>query len=285
MGKSSADRMKEYEKKLAEDAIPTTTISGFGRFSIPGLGEGQIAGTSRISPEEINVSGSSQLPGGIRVVSVTTSGSSTIRGDLEASRMKFSGSTIINGALVFGHLEGSGSLIAGEGARGDSMRVSGSCKIDGDVELEEGLIVHGSLSTKGNVVSKGSMELDGSFDVDGKIEAETFEARLSRYRSRVDEGIKADTIDIRKGSRFDRLPRFAARLLGMGRGEGELVTTDIHGRDEVYLENVTCDNVTGGKVTIDEGCEIRGTVRYTESVEVHPDARLENTPQQTPAEG
>lgn len=279
MGKSSAERMKEYERRLAEDAIPTTTISGFGRFSIPGLGEGHVAGTGRISPDEINVSGSSQLPGGIRVGSVTTSGSSTIRGDLEASRIKFSGSTIVNGALVFGQLEGSGSLRTGGGTRGNSMRVSGSCKIDGSVELEEGLIAFGSLSVKGNVVSKGSADLDGSFDIGGKIEAETLEARLSRYRSHVHEGIKADTIDIRKGSKFDRLPRFAARLLGRGRSEGELVTTDIRGRTEVYLDNVTCDNVTGEDVTLGERCEVRGRVRYKRSVEVHPEALVYNPPE------
>jgi len=285
MGKSSAERMKEYERRLAEDAIPTTTISGSGVFNIPGLGEGRVSGTGHISPEEIKVSGSSQLPGGIIVGSITTSGSSTIRGDLEASRMRFSGSTTIHGALVFSHLEGSGSLRTGGGVRGDSMRVSGSCNIDGDVELEERLIVSGSLSAKGNVMSKGSVELDGSFDIEGRLDAEILKARLSRFRSHVDGKIKAETIDIRKGSRYDRISSFAARLLGRGRGEGELVTTEIHGRDEVYLENVTCDNVTGGKVTIGVGCEIRGTVRYTQSVEVHPDARLQNEPQQAPPEG
>lgn len=282
MGKSGAERMKEYERRLAEDAIPTTTISGSGSFSIPGLGEGRVSGRGSISPEEIKVSGSSQLPGGIRVGSITTSGSSTIRGDLEASRMRFSGSTTIHGALMFDHLEGSGSLRTGGGARGESMHVSGSCNIDGGVELDERLVSAGSFSVKGNLVSKGSVEFDGSLDIEGKIEAESLEVRLSRHRSHVDEGIKADDVDIRKGSRYDRIPSFLARVVGKRRGEGELVTTDIQGRAEVYLENVKCDNVAGGKVTIGEGCEIRGTVRYTESVEINPNARLENKPQQAP---
>ncbi len=281
MRKDSASRMKEYERRLAEDAMPTTIISGFGRFSIPDLGEGHVAGMGRISPEEINVNGSSQLPGGIRVGNITTSGSSTIRGDLEASRMKFSGSTTIRGALVFDRLEGSGSIRTGGGARGDSMRVSGSCNIDGVVELEEGLIASGSFSTKGDVVSKGSVELDGSFDIEGKLEAETLEARLSRSRSRVDGGVKAGYIDIRKGSKYNRIPSFAARLLKRGRGEGELVTTNIHGRTEVNLENVSCDDVTGRKVTIGEGCEIRGTVRYIESIEVHPEAIVRKAPEKS----
>lgn len=282
MGNSGAERMKEYERRLAEDAIPTTSISGSGSFSIPGLGEGRVSGTGRISPEEIKTSGSSQLPGGIIVGSITTSGSSTIRGDLEASRMRFSGSTTIYGALVFDHLDGSGSLRIGGGARGDSMQVSGSCNIDGGVQLKERLSTAGSFSVKGNLVSKGSAELDGSIDIEGKIEAESLEVRLNHHRSHVDEGIIADDVDIRKGSRYDRIPSFLAWAVGKRRGEGHLVTTDIQGMTEVYLENVRCDNVTGGKVTIGEGCEIRDTVRYAESVEVHPNAKLENEPQQAP---
>ena len=96
-------------------------------------------------------------------------------------------------------------------------------------------------------------------------------------------GIEAEVVDIRKdeprnlGSRLERLfNRWE---------EGDLRTTDIEGAESVYLENVTCDNVTGGRVTIGEGCRIRGSVTYMESIEVHPDARLENPPQQAQPEG
>jgi len=68
-------------------------------------------------------------------------------------------------------------------------------------------------------------------------------------------------------------------IFGRRLSEGELSTTDIVGREKVYLENVHCDNVTGRDVTIGEGCEVRGKVRYSGTVEVHPTAKVKNPPE------
>lgn len=279
MGKGGKERMEEYEKRLGSVAIPTTSISGSGRFSIPGLGDGRVSGVGHISPDMIKVSGSSELPGGIKVGSLTGSGSTTVRGDLEAGAMNFSGSATIHGALFFGQLRGSGSIRADGAARGDSMHVSGSCKIGGGIDLDGILVASGSLETRGDVIAKESIELDGVFEVDGRLKTKTLDASLSHDRSRVGEGIEAERVDIRKGGRFERIPRLAARIFGRGDREGDLYTTDITGKADVYLENVICDNVVGGKVTIGEGCEVKGTVRYTETVEIHPDARVQNPPE------
>jgi hypothetical protein len=279
MGKGGKERMEEYEKRLGPVAIPTTSISGSGRFSIPGLGDGRVSGVGHISPDKIKVSGSSELPGGIKVGSLTVSGSTMVRGDLEAGAMNFSGSATIHGALIFGQLRGSGSIRADGDARGGSMHVSGSCKIGGGIDLEGILVASGSLETRGDVAAKESVELDGVFEVDGKLKTKTLDASLSYDRSRVGEGIEAERVDIRKGGGFERIPRLAARIFGWGDREGDLYTTDITGKANVYLENVICDNVVGGKVTIGEGCEVKGTVRYTETVEIHPDARVQNPPE------
>lgn len=279
MGKSGQERMKEYKRKLGPAAIPTTSVSGFGRFSIPGLGEGWAAGRAHISPEEVKVSGSGRLPGGIKVGRVDTSGTMTVQGEIEAETMEFSGSTTIQGALSFGYLKGSGSLRAEGPARGGTMHISGSCKIRGEIIVAETLASSGSLEAKGDVFAKESAELDGVFEVEGKLKTRRLEASLSRDRSRVEKGIEADYIDIRKGGWHERVPRFAARLFGLDDREGDLYTTVIAGGSEVHLENVICDNVSGEKVTIGEGCDIRGTVRYAETIEVHPKARVQNPPE------
>jgi cytoskeletal protein CcmA (bactofilin family) len=279
MGESGPERMKEYEKRLGSAEIPTTHISGFGRFSIPGLGEGQISGSGHISPEEIKVSGSSRLPGGLKVGSIITSGTTTIGGDIEADSINFSGSTTIHGSLTFGRLKGSGSLRAEGPAKGGAMHVSGSCKIGGEIVIEDAFVSSGSLEASGDVVAEGSAELDGVFEVDGKLKTRRLEASLSRDRSRVERGIEANYVDIRKGGRYERVPRFAARLFGLDDREGNLYTTVIIGGSEVHLENVICDEVSGAKVMIGEGCDIRGTVRYAEAIEVHPEARVRNPPE------
>ena len=122
------------------------------------------------------------------------------------------------------------------------------------------------------------------FNIGGRLTTRTLNAWLSRDRSYVEDGIEAEVVDIRKDEPRDLGSRLE-RLFNRWEEEGDLRTTDIKGAESVYLENVTCDNVTGGRVTIGEGCRIRGSVTYTESVEVHPDARLENPPQQAQPEG
>ena len=238
----------------------------------------RISGSGHISSEEIRVSGSGHLPGGIRVGRVRSSGSVTIGGDIEAEEMHFSGSASIMGNVRAASLTASGSFSADGGATGGSMRFSGSSKIGDGVQLEDSLIAYGSLTVRGDVEAQNLVELDGSFDIDGKLATRTFKAELSRSRSHIKNGIQADHVDVRKGRGTDAV-LFGLPIFGRGSREGYLVTTDIVAREEVYLENVRCDSVTGGDVTIGEGCEVRGRVRYSGTVEVNPTAKVQGHPE------
>jgi cytoskeletal protein CcmA (bactofilin family) len=279
MSKSGEEKMREYEKKLRDLTILTTSISGSGRVSVPGIGELHISGSGHVSPEEIRVSGSGHIPGGFRVGRIRSSGSFTIGGDIEADEMNFSGSASVMGNVYAKGLTASGSFKAEGGAVGESMRFSGSCRFGGDVQLEDSLTVHGSLTVSGDVTARNLAELDGSFDIAGKLTTSTFKAELSYSRSHVEKGIQADFVDVRKRSGAEGLVLFGFPIFGRRFREGELSTTDIVGREKVYLENVYCDNVTGRDVVIGEGCEVRGRIRYSGTVEVHPKARIMNAPE------
>jgi len=174
-----------------KESIPFIKLSGSSRFTIPGLGEGRVSGSGRISPEEINVSGSSTMPGGMKVGLVEASGSSTFKGDIEADRMDLSGSASIEGSARFKRLTKSGSLRIGGDAVGGSMDVSGSTHVEGSVNLGEKLRASGSLEVGEDVVVGDLVELDGSFRVGGRIKAKTLDAWLSREMSRVEGGIEA----------------------------------------------------------------------------------------------
>ena len=50
--------------------------------------------------------------------------------------------------------------------------------------------------------------------------------------------------------------------------------------ENVYLEFVECDNVTGNKVTIGPGVWVKGKVQYKDEVQVHPKTRMESEPEQ-----
>lgn len=269
--------MRDYEKEFKDAKIHATHVNGTGKINIPGIGDARISGSGHISSEEIRISGSGRLPGGINVGLVRCAGSVSIDGDIEAEEMRLSGSTSIAGAVHATRLTASGSLGVGSRATGGSMRVSGSCKIGKEIQLEESLIANGSLVVQGNLDVQKRVELDGSFEIDGRLTTGTFTSELSHSRSYIRGGIQADSLDIRKGEAED-FPFGLSIFKGRSR-EGELFTTDIEAREEVYLENVHCDNVTGKNVTIGEGCEIKGRIMYSETIEVHPSARVGSPPE------
>lgn len=103
--------------------------------------------------------------------------------------------------------------------------------------------------------------------VEGRVQAKSFEARLSRDESYIRDGITSNYINILR-SHED------------WRNMGSLVTTDLTG-DEITLENVQCENVRGKKVTIKKGCYIKGTVQYSDTIQVDPASSLHSEPTKT----
>jgi cytoskeletal protein CcmA (bactofilin family) len=277
---SGEERMSEYEKKLRETAIPTTHVSGSGRVHIEGIGDIRISGSGYVSPEEIKISGSGSLPGGIKSGRIGCSGSVLIEGDAEAEEMRFSGSGSIAGNAKAKVLSASGSLSIGGEVKGSSMKVAGSVKVGNRIELEDTLQVHGSLKVLEDVKAKNIVEIYGRFDVSGKIVAESFEAELNRLESHVRNGIEASNVNIKKKG-VEGLVLFGIPIIGRIVRDGKLYTTDIVAKERVYLENVCCDNVSGKDVTIGEGCIIKGTVKYSDAISVHPTAKLSNPPKKS----
>jgi cytoskeletal protein CcmA (bactofilin family) len=279
MSKSGEEKMREYEKRLRETTISTTRVSGSGKVNIPGMGEMRISGSGYVSPEEIRISGSGYLPGGIKVERIKCSGSVSIGGDIESVEAQFSGSASVAGSVNAKHLSASGSFRAEGHAKGESMRFSGSCRIRNEIKLEDSLIAHGSLTVLGNVTAQKLVELSGCFDIDGKLTTSTFKAELSRSTSHIKNGIQADYVDVRKREKVEGFVLFGIPIFGKRFREGKLSTTDIVGKEQVYLENVSCNNLTGKDITIGEGCEIKGKIRYSGTIEIHPTAKLSNTPE------
>ena len=245
--------------------IPTSKISGSGRLTVPGHGIFKISGSGRISPELIKTSGSSKIPGGLKVGEVKVSGSSTIEGDIETEYMIISGSSKVEGDLTCVDLEKSGSLRIDGNLKCRTAQMSGSTKIGGTTSIERELKNSGSIKFGNDVHSDGHIRLSGGFEVHGKLSAKSFEARIGRKESFIHSGIEADYIEVREHREN-------------WRGEGVLIATDIVG-DEVILEYVECDNVTGNKVTILPGCRIKGKIKYRESVNVDPKTRMDSEPE------
>ncbi len=277
---SGEEKMREYEKRLIETAIPTTRVSGSGKVHIEGIGDIRISGSGFVSPEEIKISGSGSLPGGIKVGRISCSGSVSIEGSAEAEEMSFSGSASVAGDAKAKSLSASGSFSADGEVKGSLMKTAGSCKIGRGIELEDVLRAHGSLKVLGDVKAKNMVEIHGRFDVNGKIITSDFEAELSKSESHVRNGIEAINVSVKKRG-VEGLVLFGIPIFGRILRDGKLYTTDIVAEGKVYLENVSCNNVYGKDVTIGEGCTVKGKVKYSESISVHPKAKVANPPEKS----
>jgi cytoskeletal protein CcmA (bactofilin family) len=278
---SGSKKMMEYEKRLRETGIPTTRVRGSGKVHIEGMGDVRISGSGFVSPEEIRISGSGSLPGGLKTGRISCSGSVSIDGSAETEEMRFAGSASVAGDIKVKRLSASGSLSVGGDVKGDLVKVAGSCRINGQAELEDTLHVHGSFKVSGDVKAKNMVELHGRFDVNGKIVTRNFEAELrSRLESHVRNGVEAVNVSVEK-RRVEDITFFGIPIFGRVFRKGKLYTTDIVAEERVYLENVCCDNVYGGEVIIGEGCVIKGKVEYSESISLHPESKLANPPEKS----
>jgi cytoskeletal protein CcmA (bactofilin family) len=251
--------------KMEYSRIPTIRIAGSGKATIPGFGDIKISGSGHISPEKITASGSSHLPGGLIVGSLKTSGSTKIEGDIEAETVRISGSAQIDGDLTCEELKKSGSLRIEKSLKTKYGKVSGSTNIKGDTFIERELESSGAISVGGNLTSEERILYSGVMNVDGYVKAKSFEARLGSHKSQVRDGIEADYINIQR-SHDD------------WRNRGYLITKDISGED-ILLENVECENLTGKNIRILQGCKISGKIKYSDSLTVDPDSYLENEPE------
>jgi len=280
---SGKEKMKKYEEALKKTAIPTTRVNGSGKVDIKGIGRVHISGSGFLSPEEIRISGSGHLPGGIKVGKLGCSGSVAVDGDIEAEEMRFSGSASIAGNLKAKSLSASGSISIGGKTRGSMMRFSGSCKMLGGVELEDTLQAHGAIRVYGDVKAQRRVELHGRFIIDGKIITKDFEAELARRESRVRNGIEAVNVEIRKRG-VEGLVIFGIPFFGFISRRGFLTTSSIKAKERVFIENVSCNDVYGKDVFIGEGCTIKGKVLYSREVSVHPKAKLASPPEKIEGE-
>ncbi|MDH7563479.1 MAG: hypothetical protein QHH24_01145 [Candidatus Bathyarchaeota archaeon] len=275
---SGEEKFEQYEKKLAETvAIPTTRISGSGKVHIKGIGEVAVAGAGYISPEEIKISGSGRLPGGLKVKKISCAGSIGVEGNIEAEDLSLSGSTSIAGNVKAVKLAAAGSLSINGGINANFAEFAGSCKIGSKVEVDDVLRASGFLKVSGDVTARNLADFHGAFDIDGRVSTGRFEAKLSRNVSHVKGGIKAGNVTVKKRGR-EGIVIFGISLLTWFSREGRLHTTNIESEGSVYLERVTCDSVLGRSVSIGEDCTVKGEVRYWDAVTVHSTAKLAFSP-------
>ncbi len=234
----------------------------------------------------MNISGSGALPGGVYDDSIHISGSGKITGNASCTEFHCSGSGRIEGDLMCqndfrcsGACKVMGALLA------DSVTISGSCACESTVTVKHAMMVSGAFRS-GSVVA-GEFRSSGAATVNGDISADLIK---SSGRIVCNGLMNGDSIDIRFGgdSSADSVGGSSIQIQP-GNSAGGFIRTvvrklfdkeagcfkvagSIEG-DEIYLEGVTAETVTGRVVTIGPGCSI-GKVFYNEAADISPDANV-----------
>jgi cytoskeletal protein CcmA (bactofilin family) len=277
---SGDEKMEAYEKKLRETtSIPTQQISGSGKVHIEGIGEVHIAGSGFVSPEEIRISGTGSLPGGLKVQKIRGAGAVSIEGDVEAEDIDLSGEASVKGNIITKTLTASGSLVVHEHVKGDLVKSAGACSVGKGIDLKDALRACGSLRVLGDVKATNVVSLNGKFDIEGKVTTKDFEANLSRSESHVSEGVQAVNVDVKKRSAEGMVILGIPILRRLFPHEGRLHTTDIVAKETVGIENVSCESVQGRDVAIGKGCIVTRKVQYSNSISVHPSTKIAIQPE------
>jgi len=167
------------------------------------------------------------------------------------------------------------------------MSVSGAARIGGDARVKE-LKCSGTFRAQQNIIAE-YVKVSGHIHVGGNLEAEIFKASGGFT---IEGLLAADKVEVRLGGRCHaaeiggekiEILRGGFRERGIlldglvrmfsGGGMAELKAGSIEG-DDIELEDTTADAVRGKRVKIGPGCHI-ASVEYTETLDVHPSAKVD----------
>jgi cytoskeletal protein CcmA (bactofilin family) len=239
------------DKRNSASISGAGTIGGGIYNSISISGAGKV--TSDLTAETIRISGAGKIQGRTEATNITASGSAVFSQDVVSEEMKVSGSARVDGQVNVKELKCSGTFRAGKGIRSEYIKVSGNLRTEGDVEAE-------------------IFKATGGFRIGGLLSADRVEIRLGG-RCEVSE-IGGERIEVIGGGWKDKGIILDGLIkLFTGGGAAALHTSQIEG-DEIRIEDTTADTVRGKKIEIGAGCHI-GLVEYSDSLKVHPEAKVE----------
>jgi len=238
----SAKVFSSEEREALLEKRPSASITGAGE-----IGPGDYG--------RVRILGAGDVTGDVRAEKLRVYGEGTLRGDLTAANVK-----------VIGALKIPRDLKAGK------LTAIGTCEVGGRI-LAEDFRVLGALEGSGGVEA-GSFLARGVVTVRGLLSGDTVEIHMgSGSRSCVGE-IGGGRVEVWQFSFGKRSP--LAKALGWLSSrvsKSYLRATSIEA-DDITLENTCAKVVRGKRVEIRSGCTI-DEVEYSESLMVHPKARVE----------
>ena len=234
-----------------------------------------ISGSGRVVSGEydkIRISGSGSLQGFVRCGSFHASGS--CRGEEIECREEFqvSGSSSFDKSVRAGSFGVSGAAsFGGDMIVKTKLKCSGAVKCEGSIKCGT-LVVSGKASVRGDVEAE-TVEVSGRLNCGGLLNAEEI---TIRYDVGMEIGsIGGSKIVIYQEGRKRKHIRLPLLSSFVGAGGTVRVGSSIEG-DEIALEGVKAQRVSGRVVAIGKDCEI-DLVQYSEQIEIAPEAKVGKT--------
>ena len=235
--------------------------------------------------DDVKISGSAKIEGSIRCRSFSCAGAAKGEGDLRCLEdFRSSGSTHVTGEVSAQNAEVSGSLKCGALAAEKEVKLFGGTHIEGklsggDIRASGGLKVGGGIEAESfrfQTSMAGPVSAGGSLNCQGLLNAETVNIILGLEKHSVN-AIGGGSVKVEErpeGGMFGVFGRPGPFAFPWGKPQvGCLTVSESIEADQVDIVNTVCPTVSGRKVKIGRGCRI-DLVRYSESIEVDPDAQV-----------
>ena len=233
-------------------------ISGSGSIASGEYKEVHISGSGRMTGlvrcDNLHVSGSARGENIECAGKISVSGSSKFSGNVSAQKASVSGAFAVGGNISAEKISCSGTIECGGNIRCGTLLVAGKANVSKDVEAEK-------------------VDVDGILNCEGLVNAE--EITIKYHSSGMEIGsIGGSNIVICRsqnvGRSIIRLPLFSS-LANSAAGSVKIKTA-IEG-DNIAIEGVSAERVSGRVVAIGENCKI-DLVQYSEKVEISPNAKV-----------
>lgn len=235
--------------------------------------------------DDVKISGSAKIEGSVRCRSFSCAGAAKGEGDLRCLEdFRSSGSTHITGEVSAQNAEVSGSLKCSSLAAEKEVKLFGGVSIEGklsggDVRVSGGLKV-GDIEAESfrfQTSAAGPISVGGKLQCAGLLNAETVVITLGLEKHSVN-AIGGGSVRVEErpeGGMFGIFGSPGPFAFPWGKPPaGCLTVSESIEADQVELTNTVCPSVSGRKVKIGRGCRI-DLVRYSESIEVDPDAQVD----------
>ena len=234
--------------------------------------------------DDVKISGSAKIEGGVRCRSFSCAGAAKGEGDLRCLEdFRSSGSTHVTGEVSAQNAEVSGSLKCSSLAAEKEVKLFGGVNVDGklsggDVRVSGGLKV-GDIEAESfrfAASAAGPISVGGKLQCDGLLNAETvvITLGLEKHSASAIGGGSVKVEERPEGGMFGVFGRPGPFAFPWGKPPaGCLTVSESIEADQVDIVNTVCPTVSGRKVKIGRGCRI-DLVRYSESIEVDSDAQV-----------